>query len=111
MAQYLLITACVYSDDDIDPKALADYIAEHIDGTGGGVSLFSCSGELKQAWDIDVADAEIICNNIMKAHPDDADGIAFGSTTYIQVVEVIRQWIKTTQESKGSDTICVVWDD
>lgn len=74
--------------------------------------MYGEDGEYTTGWGIDVCDAETICDNIMKAHPDDADGIAFDAMTHIQVVETIQQWIDITrQKPKESGTIVISWSD
>lgn len=110
MAKANIIVGHIRIDNEINHENMADYLSKYEDGTDGGVSLYGDEGQYVTEWEIDVCDAETICDNIMKAHPDDADGIAFDAMTHIQVVETIQQWIDITKKKpKESGTIAIIW--
>lgn len=110
MAKANIIVDHVHVDNEIGHKLMADYLSQYEKGTDGGVFLYDNYGDYTTMWTIDVCDAETICDNIMKAHPDDADGIAFDAMTHIQVVETIQQWIEITKKKpKESGTIVIIW--
>lgn len=110
MAKANIIVGYIHIDKEINHENMADYLSKYEEGTDGGVSLYTDDGEYTPEWEIDVCDAETICDNIIKAHSDDADGIAFDEITHIQVVETIRQWIDITKKKpKEFGTIVISW--
>lgn len=100
-----------YEEANFNGKAeLAEVLYANMEGAGGGVILTDGEGaDTAAVWQLDVDDAETIRGNIINDH--EADDVAFGSTTYWDVVSWLDGLIKATRERKQKNpgTIEIVW--